>query len=614
MDEKLSYKWGVVYKTELWSILIPVLYISGAPGLPNIPGNLETREIVLDNSYVEPATTVGNQYQELDYSYNNVGMMIQRTNARNGQTETFLYDDLNRLSKNKINTNTQKTFVYDNNGNIQTHPYIGTYTYGHSSGKPHAVSEVDFYNSASGLASSADCDVIYNVYNKAKKITENGYTLDLFYGANGQRNRTILKQGNSTLKTKYFINSRYEKEEIAGVGTRHLNYIYGENGIIAILVKTSTSASDLGTMYYVYTDHLGSYNMIVDANKNKIDSLHFDPWGNRKQYANWTVNDTRTSFLFDRGFTGHEHLDRFRIINMNGRLYDPVIARFFSPDPYVQMPDFTQNHNRYSYCFNNPLMYTDPSGEFVISFLVNAIIGWSNGENGWKAGGNAIANHFKIIGGLFTSDKNRNGWGQIWEVVSRWTWQGIQTAVGHIYSQFANMVGQIDNVSYKAGATVMSGNFWGTGSAVTIGSYIHGNHNLKPDFNNWLFQHEYGHYLQSQAVGPIYLQRYGIPSAFSGGPFKNDHDYHSVEQDANARALRYFNKHINGFADNGSWDFSSNPIIGYNESLSFNDPQNQLALKCARLQPAWHDWILGPNIILSGTAINTPVLNSKKRH
>ena len=40
----------------------------------------------------------------------------------------------------------------------------------------------------------------------------------------------------------------------------------------------------------------------------------------------------------------------------NARLYDPVIGRFFSPDPFVQAPDFTQNYNRYSYCMNNPVM------------------------------------------------------------------------------------------------------------------------------------------------------------------------------------------------------------------------------------------------------------------
>ena len=60
-------------------------------------------------------------------------------------------------------------------------------------------------------------------------------------------------------------------------------------------------------------------------------------------------------------------------INMNGRLYDPVIARFFSPDKYVANSTFTQDFNRYSYARNNPLMYTDPSGEFA--FLAPMISG-----------------------------------------------------------------------------------------------------------------------------------------------------------------------------------------------------------------------------------------------
>ena len=60
-----------------------------------------------------------------------------------------------------------------------------------------------------------------------------------------------------------------------------------------------------------------------------------------------------------RGFTGHEHLPWFGLINMNARLYDPIVGRFLSPDPYVQAPDFTQNFNRYSDALNNSLNYTD---------------------------------------------------------------------------------------------------------------------------------------------------------------------------------------------------------------------------------------------------------------
>ena len=49
---------------------------------------------------------------------------------------------------------------------------------------------------------------------------------------------------------------------------------------------------------------------------------------------------------------------------MNGRLYDPALHRFLQPDNYVQDPFNTQNFNRYGYVLNNPLLYTDPTGEY----------------------------------------------------------------------------------------------------------------------------------------------------------------------------------------------------------------------------------------------------------
>ena len=63
------------------------------------------------------------------------------------------------------------------------------------------------------------------------------------------------------------------------------------------------------------------------------------------------------------GYCGHEHLPEFNLLNMNARLYDPWTARFLSPDPYVQLSDFTQSFNRYSYCLNNPLKLVVITGE-----------------------------------------------------------------------------------------------------------------------------------------------------------------------------------------------------------------------------------------------------------
>ena len=69
------------------------------------------------------------------------------------------------------------------------------------------------------------------------------------------------------------------------------------------------------------------------------------------------------SLVAGHGYTGHEHLPGWGLINMNARLYDPALCRFLSPDPVLQDPLSTQNFNRYSYCLNNPLKYTDESGE-----------------------------------------------------------------------------------------------------------------------------------------------------------------------------------------------------------------------------------------------------------
>ncbi len=152
--------------------------------------------------------------------------------------------------------------------------------------------------------------------------------------------------------------------EIETIYSRYIDNIYAEGKIVALHVHNTTANAD--SIYYVQTDLLGSRERIVDGNRNVVQSCHFDPWGNRMSASDWTLAQDGINLAFRRGFTGHEHNDRFGIINMNARLYDPVIGRFFSPDPQVQNPFSTQGFNRYSYCGNNPIMYIDEDGEFAL--------------------------------------------------------------------------------------------------------------------------------------------------------------------------------------------------------------------------------------------------------
>ena len=107
------------------------------------------------------------------------------------------------------------------------------------------------------------------------------------------------------------------------------------------------------------------WSTITDSEGVVEQELSYDAWGNRRDPNAWRRNWYAPALeepMFDRGFTGHEHLYAFGLINMNGRCYDPVMSSFLSVDAYVQSPDNSQSFNRYAYCMNNPLKYTDPSG------------------------------------------------------------------------------------------------------------------------------------------------------------------------------------------------------------------------------------------------------------
>ena len=111
---------------------------------------------------------------------------------------------------------------------------------------------------------------------------------------------------------------------------------------------------------------MNSYSCKSDFTQTYVAA--YDAWGKQ------TI--TKNTLNLRRGYCQHEHWNEFGLIDMNGRFYDPQLGRFLSPDPYVQAPNNPQNFNRYSYCLNNPLKYTDPSGEFCVGAVIaGAIIG-----------------------------------------------------------------------------------------------------------------------------------------------------------------------------------------------------------------------------------------------
>ncbi|MFM9881277.1 MAG: RHS repeat-associated core domain-containing protein [Burkholderiaceae bacterium] len=189
--------------------------------------------------------------------------------------------------------------------------------------------------------------------------------------------------------TTYYLNGQnndlgYEKEIKDNGLTEHKHYLEAGGMVFALQVTRSGNLTTGGTggsakpaqsLTYLHVDHLGSVAVVTDDSGSVIERLAFDPWGKRR-FPNGMADssDSIVGLTLDRGYTLHEQLDEMGVIHMNGRIYDPLIGRFMSADPFIQAPENLQSHNRYAYVMNNPLSYTDPSGYFSLKKLFRAAV------------------------------------------------------------------------------------------------------------------------------------------------------------------------------------------------------------------------------------------------
>jgi RHS repeat-associated protein len=282
--------------------------------------------------------------------------LSSRKNITRGLTESFSYDELDRLktwgTAAQYNIN-YKGITIDTKNDAGTGNYIyqtGNYRIDNI---PGAVTDIQKPE-----------NILYNEFNKIAHIDEypatttTGYSMDITYSTDGDRKIEVLKKDNNAIPvlTRYFACGNYEQEE-RGTAIRQIDYIAGASAI-----HVNNGGQD--TIYYLHTDNQGSWLAVTNNKNTTVKEQAFDPWGRRRIPTNWALSNSLNGFPFVRGYTGHEHMDVFGLINMNGRVYDPVLGMFLSTDNFVQDPMNPQNFNRYSYCLNNPLKYTDPSGDF----------------------------------------------------------------------------------------------------------------------------------------------------------------------------------------------------------------------------------------------------------
>lgn len=302
----------------------------------------------------------------LHYTYDTNGNVLSKTDSINNQSIEYTYDFLMRLTSWTVNDNDTQSITYDGTtGNIVNKTDLGAsaeFSYD-SSSKPHALRGVSGVSGTSW--GDTDISITYTDFNKVKSIERGTDSYEIFYGVDGERSYTQKNISGAITTRQYMPNYEFVVDSLGN----ETYIIYLCNGSIAVHDKTAGTK----TLYHGYYDAQGSLIALTDNSSNVIARYAYDPWGGRVSPTDWTQSADAPDVLgINRGYTMHEHLDEFELINMNGRVYDPAVAQFLSPDPYIQDAGNWLNYNRYAYCYNNPTRYVDPSGEIITETLVFA--------------------------------------------------------------------------------------------------------------------------------------------------------------------------------------------------------------------------------------------------
>ena len=410
---------------------------------------MTTREYDTNTGRLKRIQTAGGYLQDLSYDYDNLGNVTYREDATGFSAilrEEFDYDALQRLLSATVKRNGtiqpgQQSYTYAGDGNISTKSGVsGSYVYasrpsqcttvsGSVTPGPHAVSQANntsycydangnLLRTFIGASSTSDKILSWTAYDQTATISsaQANSKVGFDYGPNRERIRRLdyaaaLSTSAETVthfvggaEVRWTVNSSTNGANVLQEVRRYLGGI--------IIVQRGTGTAQTIRREYLLTDAQGSTYAVLDDYGMPINAsarMSFDPFGRRRAADDWLTATPWSvalgSELKDttrRGYTGHEQVDAVGIIHMGGRIYDPILGRFLQADPFVQAPGNSQSLNRYSYVFNNPMAYTDPTGYWgakeqaglrtVAAIVIACVTGYYAGAAISAGGAGAVGN------------------------------------------------------------------------------------------------------------------------------------------------------------------------------------------------------------------------------
>lgn len=319
---------------------------------------------------------------DLRYSYDYLGKVVFRSNTATG-SENICYDALNRITgynapDSACTGSGTIAVAYDDSGNIiektDVCTSINCYSYPNpGSVRPYAIQQLGAifngvteptftYDNNGNLTSGVGRTMAYTGFNMVSQMSDSTTTLCWTYDSYHQRVRMdqVSVCGGSAVSSTYYLNDSVSGAMaeliVSGSNTTWKDYLIVSGAMIG--TRTVVNGSTPAYTYYVL-DKMGSVAATTDQTGALLCRIPYDVWGNRGASGSACVEPTRE-------YTGEETISAgalVKLVNLNARIYDPVLGRFMSADPVSGNPRNGQRLNAYTYALNSPLLYTDPTGK-----------------------------------------------------------------------------------------------------------------------------------------------------------------------------------------------------------------------------------------------------------
>ena len=337
-----------------------------------------------DLKYIDAS---GSRYLHYSYQYDDLDNIIDKKDVLvPGLSEAFGYDIYDRLYQSTSKSggiSETHTITYDKWHNIKSKSRNGTLYYNydyHGGSKLKSVNGTSIkYDQEGNRLNGLDYTISYNHLNKPTEIKSGKNKILNAYNYAGVKQLETTKH-RYYKKDKLSIGGSFE-QIYEDRGPFHKNklktervYINVNGQAIAHVDLTPEKKTVKRKITYNHYDLHGSIVLNTKEDGSKGASKNYDAWGNERNSYTWFAFnpepkkkiDKRSEYRFQPtiGYQSHDMISAVGLINMGGRIYDPVLSQFLSIDPAVQI-GASIGINAYAYVMNNPLKYIDPSGYFL---------------------------------------------------------------------------------------------------------------------------------------------------------------------------------------------------------------------------------------------------------